>query len=109
MSGWPKAKPEPASEAASGLALPNPAGDQEPEPHCHCSQEGHPAMDRQLAAVTTDRQRLIAALDTLADIAVAIENNADQHVSLDRDQLITALQGIIGDLTFEIEASNFLG
>lgn len=63
---------------------------------------------QQPTIATVDRQRLIAALDTLADVAIAIENNADQRVPLDNDQLITALREIIADLAFEIEASDLL-
>ena len=37
-------------------------------------------MDRQLAAVTIDRKRMVDVLDTLADVAIAIEDNADQHI-----------------------------
>lgn len=66
-------------------------------------------MEQRLATVTIDRKRMVDVLDTLADVAIAIEDNADQHVPLDHDQLIMCLRGIIGDLTFEIEASDLLG
>jgi hypothetical protein len=102
MSAWAKEKPGPASEAASGPAPQNPAADQEPE-----TEKENDAVQQPTIA-TVDRQRLIAALDTLADVAIAIENNADQRVPLDNDQLITALREIIADLAFEIEASDLL-
>ena len=60
------------------------------------------------AAVMVDRRRLIDALDTLADVAAAIEQNTDQHVPLDHDQLISTVRGLIYDLTMEIEASDLL-
>jgi hypothetical protein len=66
-------------------------------------------MEQQLATVTIDRQHLTSALDTLADVAIAIENNADQYAPLDHDQLITSLREIVSDLTLEIEASDLLG
>lgn len=58
--------------------------------------------------VTIDRQCLINALDTVADGAAAIENNADRNVPLDHDQLIMTLRELIYDLTLEVEASDLL-
>lgn len=59
--------------------------------------------------VNIDRRRLIDALDSVADVAGAIENNADQPAGPDHDELITSLRQIIIDLYFEIEAPGLLG
>jgi hypothetical protein len=58
---------------------------------------------------TVGRERLIDSLDTLADVAHAIEQAVDRGVPLDdRDDLIGRIRGVIADLAFELEASDFL-
>lgn len=65
-------------------------------------------MDHQPVTVTIGRQHLIDALDTLADVAITLENNADKGIVFDHDQLITSLRTIIHDLTSEIETADLL-
>jgi hypothetical protein len=58
---------------------------------------------------TVGRERLIDGLDTLADVAHAIEQAVDNNRSLDDpDDLIARIRGIIADLAFDLEASDFL-
>jgi hypothetical protein len=58
---------------------------------------------------TVERGRLIESLDTLADVAHAIEVAADTGRRLDDpDDLIARLRGVIADLAFDLEASDFL-
>ncbi len=61
------------------------------------------------STTTVDRARLIEALDTLADVARAIEQAADQSRPLDDpDDLIVRLRTVIADLAFELETSDLL-
>ena len=58
---------------------------------------------------TIERDRLIEALDTLADVAQAIECTVDDGRPLDDpDGLIARLRGVISDLFFDLEASDLL-
>jgi hypothetical protein len=58
---------------------------------------------------TVERGRLIEALDTLADVARAIEHAVDDGRPLDDpDDLIGRLRGVISDLVFDLEASDLL-
>jgi hypothetical protein len=58
---------------------------------------------------TVGRELLIDSLDTLADIAHAIEQAVDSGRALDEpDDLIARIRGIIADLAFDLEASDFL-
>jgi hypothetical protein len=58
---------------------------------------------------TVERGRLIEALDTLADVARAIECAVDDGRPLDDpDNLIARLRGVISDLVFDLEASDIL-
>lgn len=51
-----------------------------------------------IRTVTLEAGRLTAALDTLADVAAAIERHADGHGPLDDpDRLIATLRGMIAD------------
>jgi hypothetical protein len=59
---------------------------------------------------TVERGRLVEALDTLADVAHAIERAVDDDRRLDEpDDLIGRLRGVIADLAFDLEASDLLG
>ncbi len=58
---------------------------------------------------TVERGRLIEALDTLADVARAIEHAVDDGRPLDDpDDLIARLRGVISELVFDLEASDLL-
>lgn len=61
------------------------------------------------STATVDRAHLIDALDTLADMAHAIETSDDEGRSPDdATQLVIRLREIITTLSFEVEASDFL-
>ncbi len=61
------------------------------------------------STTTIERGRLVEALDTLADVARAIECAADDGRPLDDpDDLIACLRGVISDLFFEVQASDLL-
>jgi hypothetical protein len=55
-----------------------------------------------------DRRRLVDALDTLADAAIAIEAWSDGKRSLDPDELVAQLRGVSVDLALELKASDLL-
>ena len=58
---------------------------------------------------TVDRAHLIDALDTLADVAHAIEtSDAEGRPPPDATELIIRLREIITTMSFEVEASDFL-
>lgn len=58
---------------------------------------------------TVDRANLIDALDTLADVAHAIETSDDEGRPPDEaTQLVIRLRQIITTMSFEVEASDFL-
>ena len=58
---------------------------------------------------TVDRTHLIDALDTLADVAHAIETSDDEgRPPDDATQLVIRLRQIITTMSFEVEASDFL-
>ena len=57
---------------------------------------------------TVDRAHLIDALDTLAEVAHAIETSDDEGRPPDAAQLILRLRKIITTMSFEVEASDFL-
>ncbi|MDP9387290.1 MAG: hypothetical protein M3Q48_05030 [Actinomycetota bacterium] len=59
---------------------------------------------------TVDRAKLLDALDTLADVALAIERAEDGgERPEDATELVIRLREIIAAMTFEVEASDFLG
>lgn len=59
---------------------------------------------------TVGRARLIDNLDTLADVAHAIEAAVDTGRPVDDPaDLIRRLRGVIADVNFDLEASDFLG
>ena len=61
-----------------------------------------------IRTVTVEAARLIDALDSLADVAAAIERHADGHGPLDDpDQLIATLRGIIADFAFDLDAATY--
>jgi hypothetical protein len=61
------------------------------------------------STTTIERGRLIEALDTLADVARAIECAVDDGRPLDDpDDVIARLRGVISDLVFDLEASAVL-
>jgi hypothetical protein len=59
-----------------------------------------------MRTVTIEAARLIDALDTLADVAGAIERHADSHGPLDDpDGLIANLRGIIAEFAFDLDVT----
>jgi hypothetical protein len=56
--------------------------------------------------VTVEATRLTDALDSLADVAAAIERHADGHGPLDDpDRLIATLRGIIAEFAFDLDVA----
>ena len=56
--------------------------------------------------VTLEAAQLTAALDDLADVAAAIERQADGDGPLDDpDALIATLRGIIADFAFDLDVA----
>lgn len=55
--------------------------------------------------VTVEYHRLVEALDTIADVAGAIEAHADRGEAFDADDLIVTLRGIIADFAFDLDAA----
>jgi hypothetical protein len=59
--------------------------------------------------VTVDTARLTDALDSLADVAAAIERHADGNGPLeDPDERIRTLRGIIAEFAFDLDAATHL-
>ena len=58
--------------------------------------------------VRVEYPRMVAALDTMADVAAALERHTDRGDPLDADRLIGVLQGIIADFAFDLDAAAHL-
>jgi hypothetical protein len=64
---------------------------------------------QRIRPVTVDAARLTDALDSLADVAAAIERHADGNGPLeDPDHLIATLRGIIAEFAFDLDAATHL-
>ena len=58
--------------------------------------------------VPVEYPRMVDALDTIADVAAALERHADRGDPLDADRLIAVLRGVVADFAFDLDAAAHL-